>query len=128
MVAGMKGERSVGWPSSTTTAKLSPPSISLWFPALTFRTLYCFFVIEHGRRRILHFNVTERPTSEWIVQQLREALPLPGPYRTVLFDRDDQVRRRCFRVSAGQRRATQFSPVLGARQVCIVLPNNAFLP
>ena len=57
-------------------------------PSLTFRTLYCFFVIEHGRRRILHFNVTEHPTSEWIVQQLREALPLPCPYRYVLFDRD----------------------------------------
>src|ERR1700678_1769706 len=57
-------------------------------PSLNFRTLYCFFVIEHGRRRILHFNVTERPTSEWIVQQLREALPLPCPYRYVLFDRD----------------------------------------
>jgi putative transposase len=57
-------------------------------PSLTFRTLYCFFVIEHGRRGILHFNVTERPTSEWIVQQLREALPLPCPYRYVLFDRD----------------------------------------
>jgi putative transposase len=56
--------------------------------SLTFRTLYCFFVIEHGRRRVLHFNVTEHPTSEWIVQQLREALPLPCPYRYVLFDRD----------------------------------------
>ena len=57
-------------------------------PSLTFRTLYCFFVIEHGRRRILHFNVTEHPTSDWIGQQLREALPLPCPYRYVLFDHD----------------------------------------
>ncbi|PYV34227.1 MAG: integrase [Acidobacteria bacterium] len=57
-------------------------------PNLTFRTLYCFFVIEHGRRRILHFNVTEHPTRDWIVQQLREALPLPRPNRYVLFDRD----------------------------------------
>ncbi|PYU77946.1 MAG: hypothetical protein DMG50_29220, partial [Acidobacteria bacterium] len=60
----------------------------LTVPSLTFRTLYCFFVIEHGRRRILHFNVTEHPASDWIVQQLREALPLPCPYRYVLFDRD----------------------------------------
>ena len=44
-------------------------------PTLTFRVLYCFFVIEHGRRRILHFNVTEHPTGLWIVQQLREAFP-----------------------------------------------------
>jgi putative transposase len=50
--------------------------------------LYCFFVIEHHRRRILHFNATAHPTSEWIVQQLREALPLPCPYRYVIFDRD----------------------------------------
>lgn len=57
-------------------------------PTLKFRTLYCFFVIEHGRRRILHFNCTEHPTGNWIVQQLREALPLPCPYRYVLFDRD----------------------------------------
>jgi len=44
-------------------------------PTLTFRILYCFFVIEHGRRKILHFNVTEHPTGLWIVQQLREAFP-----------------------------------------------------
>ena len=30
-----------------------------------FRLLYCFFVIEHERRRILHFNVTRHPTAEW---------------------------------------------------------------
>ena len=50
-------------------------------PTLTFRVLYCFFVIEHGRRRILHFNVTEHPTGPWIVQQLREAFPESCPYR-----------------------------------------------
>ena len=33
-------------------------------PTLTFQLLYCFFVIEHGRRKILHFNVTRRPTAE----------------------------------------------------------------
>src|SRR5947209_19236370 len=57
-------------------------------PTLSFRVLYCFFVIEHHRRRILHYNTTAHPTSEWILQQLREALPLPGPYRYVIFDRD----------------------------------------
>jgi hypothetical protein len=29
-------------------------------PTLTFGVLYCFFVIEHSRRRMLHFNVTRR--------------------------------------------------------------------
>jgi putative transposase len=57
-------------------------------PTVTFQLLYCFFVIEHGRRRILHFNVTRHPTAEWVVQQLREAFPEAGPYRYVIFDRD----------------------------------------
>ncbi len=57
-------------------------------PTLTFRVLYCFFVIEHGRRRILHFNVTEHPSSSWIVQQLRETFLEPYPYRYAIFDRD----------------------------------------
>jgi putative transposase len=32
-------------------------------PTVTFRLLYCFFVIRHDRRQILHFNVTRHPTS-----------------------------------------------------------------
>jgi len=27
-------------------------------PTLTFRLQYCFFVIEHARRKVLHYNVT----------------------------------------------------------------------
>jgi transposase InsO family protein len=57
-------------------------------PTITFRVLYCFFVIQHDRRRILHLNATAHPTSDWIVQQLREALPLPCRYHYVLFDHD----------------------------------------
>src|SRR5580698_6884615 len=57
-------------------------------PTVTFQLLYCFFVIEHGRRRILRFNVTDHPTAERVVQQLREAFPETGPYRYGIFDRD----------------------------------------
>ena len=42
-------------------------------PTLTFGVLYCFFVIGHERRKILHFNVTRNPHALWVVQQLREA-------------------------------------------------------
>jgi putative transposase len=35
-------------------------------PTLTFGVLYCFFIISHDRRRILHCNGTSRPNSEWI--------------------------------------------------------------
>jgi len=57
-------------------------------PTLTFRVLYCFFIIEHDRRKILHFNVTEHPTGPWIVQQLREAFPESCPYRYAILDGD----------------------------------------
>ena len=59
-------------------------------PTVTFKLLYCFFVIEHDRRRILHFNVTSRPSSEWVVQQLREAFPEAGRFRYVIMDRDSK--------------------------------------
>jgi putative transposase len=57
-------------------------------PTVTFRVLYCFFVIEHARRKILHCNVTQHPTAEWIIQQLREAFPESCRYRYVILDRD----------------------------------------
>jgi hypothetical protein len=49
-----------------------------------------FLRVEHGRRRILHFNITSHPTSEWVVQQLREAFPEAGPYRYVILDHDSR--------------------------------------
>ena len=57
-------------------------------PTITFGVVYCFFVIAHNRRRILHFNVTKHPTSLWVVQQLREAFPFGSAPRFLLFDRD----------------------------------------
>jgi putative transposase len=59
-------------------------------PTVTFQLLYCFFVIDHGRRRILHFNVTRHPTSDWVLQQLREAFPEADPWRYVIFDHDSK--------------------------------------
>ena len=44
-------------------------------PTVTFRVLYVFFIIHHGRRRVLHTNVTAHPSAEWIIQQLRETFP-----------------------------------------------------
>jgi putative transposase len=57
-------------------------------PTLTFGVLYCFFVIGHDRRRILHFNVSRHPTSSWIAQQLREAFPYDTVPKFLLFDHD----------------------------------------
>jgi putative transposase len=57
-------------------------------PTITFNVLYCFFVISHDRRRILHFNVTAHPTGQWIIQQLREAFPFESRQRHLILDRD----------------------------------------
>jgi transposase InsO family protein len=57
-------------------------------PTLTFGVLYCFFLIAHDRRRILHINVTRHPTGFWITQQLREAFPYDMKHKYLLHDRD----------------------------------------
>jgi transposase InsO family protein len=54
----------------------------------SFRTLYVFVIMELETRRILHQNVTAHPTTEWTLQQFREALPEEHPYRFVIHDRD----------------------------------------
>ncbi len=59
-------------------------------PTITFGVLYCFFVIGHDRRRILHVNVTKHPTSSWIIQQLREAFPFEASHKYLIFDRDQK--------------------------------------
>ena len=57
-------------------------------PTATFRVLFVFVVLSHARRRVLHFGVTEHPTEEWTVQQIREAFPWDQTLRYLLRDRD----------------------------------------
>jgi transposase InsO family protein len=59
-------------------------------PTITFGVLYCFFIIGHHRRRILHCNVTCHPTSTWIVQQLREAFPYDPATEFLILDHDSK--------------------------------------
>ena len=57
-------------------------------PSITFGMLYCFFVIGHDRRKILHLGVTKHPTSMWAVEQLRQTFPFDSAPRFLIFDRD----------------------------------------
>ena len=58
-------------------------------PTATFRMLYVFFIVRHGRRQIAHFAVTAHPTADWVRQQLREAFPFDSIVpRHMIFDRD----------------------------------------
>lgn len=58
-------------------------------PTLTFRRLFVFVVIDHDRRRILHFGVTTNPTAAWLSTQIRTAFVRPEDRpRFLLRDRD----------------------------------------
>jgi putative transposase len=53
-----------------------------------FEILFVFVVLAHDRRRIVHFNVSTHPTSEWTAQQIIEALPFDSAPNYLLRDRD----------------------------------------
>jgi putative transposase len=57
-------------------------------PTITMRVLFVFIVLEHGRRKVLHFNVAEHPTAAWTSQQIREAFANREPSQYVIRDRD----------------------------------------
>jgi hypothetical protein len=50
-------------------------------PMVTFQVLYILLFIHHARRRVLHFKVSAYPGTEWIIQQLPEALPYDYEWR-----------------------------------------------
>ncbi len=53
-----------------------------------FRLLYCFIVLRHDRRRVVHLNITPHPTARWTAQQVIEAFPYDQAPRFLIRDRD----------------------------------------
>ena len=58
-------------------------------PTVRFQVLFVFLVLAHHRRRVVHFNVTAHPSSQWTAQQIVEAFPFDTAPRYLLRDRDD---------------------------------------
>jgi putative transposase len=54
----------------------------------TFRLLYALIVLGHDRRKVIHFDVTEHPTQDWLARQMTEAFPWDTAPRYLLRDRD----------------------------------------
>jgi transposase InsO family protein len=81
-------------------------------PTIRLRVLFVFLVLEHRRRELLHFNVTDHPTSGWVAQQLVEAFADREAPRYLIRDRDgvygNEVR--------GRLRALRIEEVLTAPQ------------
>src|SRR5215813_636021 len=57
-------------------------------PTAFFQVLFVFIVIQHNRRRLVHFNVTAHPTAEWTARQILQAFPFETAPKYLLRDRD----------------------------------------
>jgi len=57
-------------------------------PTITLKVLFVFLVLEHRRREVLHFNITEHPTAAWTAQQIVEAFADRDPAPYLIRDRD----------------------------------------
>jgi transposase InsO family protein len=95
-------------PSQTWRTFLCNHAHHLWaadlltVPTLTFKTLYVLVFIAHGRRELMHVNVTANPTAAaWVWRQVIEATPWRHKLPHLLHDRD-RVYGRDFRTRAGR--------------------------
>jgi putative transposase len=57
-------------------------------PTATFRILYACIILNHARRLVVHFNITDSPSAAWTGQQVIEAFPWDTTPRYLLRDRD----------------------------------------
>ena len=55
---------------------------------IRFAALYVLLVLNHGRRKVVHFAITSNPSMPWVIQQLREAMPYGQQPRFVFRDND----------------------------------------
>ena len=81
-------------PSQTWRTFLANHRPQLWaadlftVQTLTFETLYVLLFITHGRRELVHWDVTAHPTAAWVWRQLLEATPWGRRPRYLVRDRD----------------------------------------
>jgi putative transposase len=54
-------------------------------------TLYVAVFIAHGRRELVHVDLTANPTAAWVWRQLIEATPWGHKPRHLLRDREVEV-------------------------------------
>jgi len=83
-------------------------------PTATFRILYVLVILSHGRRRIVHFNVTDSPSSLWTARQLIQAFPWDTAPKYLLRDRDSiyglEFERAVFNLDVEEIKISPHSP------------------
>jgi transposase InsO family protein len=112
----------------------------LTVPTIAFDVLYAFVVLGHGRRKILHVEVTDHPTAAWLSRQIVEAFPWDSAPAFLLRDNDGAYghifRRKLMALSICDKPTTPHSPwqnghverVIGSiRRECLdhIIPLNA---
>jgi hypothetical protein len=94
-------------------------------PTATFRVLFVFVVLSHERRRVLHFGVTEHPTQEWTMQQMREAFRQSLRHQMqclAQYFRGQRSRYEPFRFDAVKKSLAEEGPL------SLTLPSACWLP
>ena len=57
-------------------------------PTINFKLLHVLVFLSHKRRKIIHYNITANPTSEWATQQLKNAFYDSEIPKYLIRDRD----------------------------------------
>ena len=82
---------------------------------LGFRSLFAFFIVDLGSRRVVHVGVTRHPTDAWVAQQLREATPFGATPRFLIRDNDGKYGATFACVAAGSGITVVRTPVRAPR-------------
>ena len=89
-------------------------------PTISFRLLYGFLILHHGRREILWIGTTSHPSAEWIARQLTEAFGWEQAPRYIIRDRDrayrDIVVRRIRAMGIRDRPTALYRATIKVRQ------------
>ena len=83
-------------------------------PTIGFKLLYCLVILNHARRKIIHYAVTQVPTAPWVARQLAEAFPWDEVPSCLIRDNDPVfnglVRRKLRLIGIRDRPIAPYSP------------------
>ena len=84
-----KGKPSQGWKTFLQNHAGSIAAMDFFVvPTMTFRLLYVLIVMNHERRKLVHFNITDSPSAAWTAQQIVNAFPYDSAPKYLMRDRD----------------------------------------
>lgn len=87
---------------------------------LFLRTVFVYFIVELGSRKVMHYGVTGSPSDVWVAQQVREATPYAEGPRFLIRDNDDKYGRCFARVTEDRQIEVLKTPVAAsqANSIC----------